>query len=690
RSKMSAKRKAMDNQVPSEESDLLSIKPLGAGQEVGRSCIMLEFKGKKIMLDCGIHPGLSELDALPFFDLVEADEIDLLLISHFHLDHCGALPWFLQKTSFKGRCFMTHATKAFYTWLLSDYIKISNIATDQMLYTESDLNATMDKIETIDFHEEKDVFGIKFWAYNAGHVLGAAMFMIEIAGVKILYTGDFSRQEDRHLMAAEIPNVHPDVLITESTYGTHIHEKREDREGRFTNLVHEIVDRGGRCLIPVFALGRVQELLLILDEYWSLHPELHDIPIYYASSLAKKCMTVYQTYIHAMNHKIQRQNAINNPFDFKHISNLKGIDHFDDIGPCVVMASPGMMQSGLSRELFESWCTDSKNGVIIAGYCVEGTLAKTILSEPEEIRTMSGQKLPLKMSVDYISFSAHTDYQQTSEFIRILKPSHVVLVHGEQNEMSRLKAALQCEYEDDPNTMMEIHNPRNTVAVELYFEGDKMFEIMGSLGIKKPNPEKITSGVLVKRKLDHYLLAPSDLSEHTDITTTEVKCIQSIYFDGSLSVLKHLLMQMDGELDIIDEKEMRVFKNIDVIIEGKIVMVEWIGTPVNDMYADAVFVALLQVDMMEDPAEPLPAPTKMDRMHFKECLIEILQEMFGEDSVPKILKGEKFDVTVDNKKAHIDLSTLEVTSEDDDILQQTVQTIVSKLHQSLAPPSETL
>lgn len=90
------------------------------------------------------------------------------------------------------------------------------------------------------------------------------------------------------------------------------------------------------------------------------------------------------------------------------------------------MASPGMMQSGLSRELFESWCTDPKNGVIIAGYCVEGTLAKTILSEPEEITTMLGQKLPLKMSVDYISFSAHTDYQQTSEFIRILKPLHVV------------------------------------------------------------------------------------------------------------------------------------------------------------------------------------------------------------------------------------------------------------------------
>ncbi|XP_015224866.1 PREDICTED: cleavage and polyadenylation specificity factor subunit 3-like, partial [Cyprinodon variegatus] len=162
----------------------------------------------------------------------------------------------------------------------------------------------------------------------------------------------------------------------ESTYGTHIHEKREEREARFCNTVHDIVNREGRCLIPVFALGRAQELLLILDEYWQNHPELHDIPIYYASSLARKCMAVYQTYINAMNDKIRKAINVNNPFVFKHISNLKSMDHFDDIGPSVVMASPGMMQSGLSRELFESWCTDRRNGVIIAGYCVEGTLAK--------------------------------------------------------------------------------------------------------------------------------------------------------------------------------------------------------------------------------------------------------------------------------------------------------------------------
>ncbi|XP_034489218.1 cleavage and polyadenylation specificity factor 73 [Drosophila innubila] len=674
-----------DSRVPDEESDLLQIKPLGAGQEVGRSCIMLEFKGKKIMLDCGIHPGLTGMDALPYVDLIEADEIDLLFISHFHLDHCGALPWFLMKTSFRGRCFMTHATKAIYRWMLSDYIKISNISTEQMLYTEADLEASMEKIETINFHEERDVMGVRFCAYNAGHVLGAAMFMIEIAGIKILYTGDFSRQEDRHLMAAEVPPKKPDVLITESTYGTHIHEKREDRESRFTSLVQKIVMQGGRCLIPVFALGRAQELLLILDEFWSQNPDLHEIPIYYASSLAKKCMAVYQTYINAMNDRIRRQIAVNNPFVFRHISNLKGIDHFDDIGPCVIMASPGMMQSGLSRELFESWCTDPKNGVIIAGYCVEGTLAKTILSEPEEITTISGQKLPLNMSVDYISFSAHTDYQQTSEFIRLLRPNHVVLVHGEQNEMSRLKLALQREYEADASTDIKFYNPRNTHAVDLYFRGEKTAKVMGHLAAKKPEVGSKLSGVLVKRDFKYHLLAPSDLGKYTDMSMSVVTQRQSIPWTSSLSTLQLLLDRIGaGCVEIIEpERKLRVFNCVELTVEQKIIIMEWQATHVNDVYADAVLACLMQSELGGTNIKGATKQTKTEESRFRECLIETLQDTFGDTCVPKIFKGDLLPVTVSGKHAEINLETLTVNCTEDEVLRQMLNTTVQKLHQTL-------
>lgn len=602
------------------------------------------------------------------------------------MDHCGALPWFLQKTSFKGRCFMTHATKAIYRWMLSDYIKVSNIATEQMLYTEADLEASMEKIETINFHEERDVMGVRFWAYNAGHVLGAAMFMLEIAGVKILYTGDFSRQEDRHLMAAEIPTMKPDVLITESTYGTHIHEKREDRENRFTSLIQKIVQQGGRCLIPVFALGRAQELLLILDEFWSQNPDLQEIPIYYASSLAKKCMAVYQTYIFGMNDKIRRQIAVNNPFVFKHISNLKGIDHFDDIGPSVVMASPGMMQSGLSRELFESWCTDPKNGVIIAGYCVEGTLAKTILSEPEEITTMNGQKLPLNMSVDYISFSAHTDYQQTSEFIRLLKPQHVVLVHGEQNEMNRLKSALTREYENDPNANIKFYNPRNTHAVELYFKGEKTAKVMGKLATKKPENGDPVTGILVKRDFKYHIVDATDINKYTDMSMSTVTQRQSLAFSGSPTSLKLLLERIggNGTVEVLDaDKKFKVFECVEVTFDGKIVILEWLANPINDMFADTVLASLLQTELLGSQIKGTTSTAKSDLSHLKECIIESLQEMFGENAVPKLFKGDQLKVTVNDKVVEIDLSSMDVKCEEDEMLRDTVFTVITKLNQVL-------
>jgi len=707
------------SQKDDEESDELIIKPLGAGQEVGRSCHILEFKGKKLMLDCGIHPGLQGMDTLPYVDQVDLEEIDLLLVTHFHLDHCGALPWLLEKTVFKGRVFMTHATKAIYRWLLSDYIRVSSMG-ETMLYNEKDLENTMSKIETINFHQEMEVNGVKFWAYTAGHVLGAAMFMIEIAGVKTMYTGDFSRQEDRHLMAAEIPvNVQPDVLIVESTYGTHIHEPREEREGRFTSIVHDIVNRGGRCLIPVFALGRAQELLLILDEYWSMHPELQDVPIYYASSLAKKCMSVYQTYINAMNEKIKRQINVSNPFVFKHISNLKSMDHFDDIGPSVVMASPGMMQTGLSRELFENWCTDRRNGVIIAGYCVEGTLAKFILSEPEEVTSMSGQKLRLNCSVEYISFSAHTDYKQTSEFIRALKPPHVVLVHGEATEMNRLKQALIREYEDDPHDL-NVYNPRNTQEVQLMFRGEKMAKVMGSLASKRTAEEgEEMSGILVKRNFNYHILSPEDLPNYTELSLSAVTQRQSLVLSANPVQLGSILAAMSGgdavKIDSQEEKSKllkshvsassntntpahvwRVFKSVTVIWEPKtshqaMVTMEWLSSPVQDMLADAVVATLTKSEAEMKTTGKISTPVPIDQAVFKESLYEMLGEMFGCSCMSKMIKSSnKISLQVDDTKAVVDTSSLDVRcstsdGQDNDTLRSVISTAVNRLNDTLNP-----
>lgn len=256
----------------------------------------------------------------------------------FHVDHAASLTYIMEKTNFKdgkGKVYMTHPTKAVYKFMMQDYVRTRCVAASSLrgyltetrrsstssdaLYSALDLTMSLTSIIPVSAHQLITVIpGLSFTPYHAGHVLGACMFLIDLAGLKILYTGDYSREEDRHLVSAEIPPIRPDVLIVESTYGVQGHESRVPKEERFTSQVHDIIRRGGHVLLPVFALGRAQELLLVLEEYWKKHPDLHNVPIYYASNLAKKCMAIYQTYIHTMNNNVRSRFAKrDNPFVFK-------------------------------------------------------------------------------------------------------------------------------------------------------------------------------------------------------------------------------------------------------------------------------------------------------------------------------------------------------------------------------------
>ncbi|TPP61567.1 Endoribonuclease YSH1 [Fasciola gigantica] len=583
----------------------VAIGPIsGAGQEVGRSCILLTFKGKKIILDCGIHPGLRNKESLPFIDAVpEIETTDLVLISHFHLDHSGGLPHLLLKTGTKSKCYTTHATKAIYRYLLADFVRVSNSSgvPDQSLYTDRDILASLERIDTLDFHQELEVNGIKFTAYHAGHVLGAAMFLIEIAGVKV-------------------------------------------------------------------------------DEYWAAHPELHDVPHLLCQPIGSKMYgRLLNTYHSSMNDVFRNQvGAITSRVCFRQCSNLKSIEHFDDSGPCVVMASPGMMQSGLSRELFENWCTDKRNGVIIAGYCVEGTPAKQILSLPAEIPTMSGQTLPLKCSVDYISFSAHTDYQQTSAFIRELKPSYVILVHGEQNEMLRLAGALQREYEDDETCRLEIFTPKNCVPVTMRFRGEKIAKVLGSLARNPPKEGQQISGVLVKKNFAYHILTPKELPTYTELATTTVGQLISIPFTGSANLLKFHLTLLAGTVKLLTEEQ----NVVQFCVFGA-----WQSNPTNDMYADAVQNVVLRAAMQGLPPRGLPQLVEPDQQQIRMALEVTLQDAFGTNC----LKTEQIDpdaksvqVVVDYHVAEIDLDNLTVRCETNAKLEHIIRVMVHRLNHCIS------
>ncbi|SCU89006.1 LAFA_0E15698g1_1 [Lachancea sp. 'fantastica'] len=583
---------------------------LGGSNEVGRSCHILQYKGKTVMLDAGIHPAHQGLASLPFYDEFDLSTVDVLLISHFHLDHAASLPYVMQRTKFRGRVFMTHPTKAIYRWLLSDFVKVTSIGSsgspdkDESLYSDEDLAESFDRIETIDFHSTIDVNGIKFTAFHAGHVLGAAMFQIEIAGLKTLFTGDYSRETDRHLNSAEVPPSSSDILIVESTFGTATHEPRVNREKKLTQLIHSTVLRGGRVLLPLFALGRAQEIMLILDEFWSKHSEElgnGQVPIFYASNLARKCMSVFQTYVNMMNDDIRKKfrDSQSNPFIFKNISYLKNLDEFQDFGPSVMLASPGMLQNGISRDLLEKWCPDDKNLVLITGYSVEGTMAKYIMLDPDTIPSINNPEvnIPRRCQVEEISFAAHVDFRENLEFIEKIGARNVILVHGESNPMGRLKSALLSNFASLKGTEDEVHvfNPRNCVAVELEFSGIKVARAIGNivdevisnlgglqgtldqgklatlntlsegkekedlLDKKKENGEgTIVSGILVsdEKNFDLNLVSLSDLRDyHMDLSTTVLRERQTIHIDCKKELIYWHLCQMFGDMEVVIDDE---------------------------------------------------------------------------------------------------------------------------------------
>ncbi|WYZ36756.1 hypothetical protein EsH8_II_000262 [Colletotrichum jinshuiense] len=572
---MAAKRKASAmaatvSEEPVDPADELMFLCLGGGNEVGRSCHIIQYKGKTVMLDAGQHPAYDGLAALPFFDDFDLSTVDVLLISHFHVDHAASLPYVLSKTNFRGRVFMTHPTKAIYKWLIQDSVRVGNTSsnpTSQPVYTEADHLNTFPQIEAIDYHTTHTISSIRITPYPAGHVLGAAMFLIEIAGLKIFFTGDYSREQDRHLVSAEVPKgVKIDVLITESTYGIASHVPRLEREQALMKSITSILNRGGRVLMPVFALGRAQELLLILDEYWGKHSEFQRFPIYYASNLARKCMVVYQTYVGAMNDNIKRLfrermaeaeasgdgSGKGGPWDFKFIRSLKNLDRFDDVGGCVMLASPGMLQNGVSRELLERWAPNEKNGVIITGYSVEGTMAKQIMQEPDQIqavmsRTTAGARrgpggenekvfLPRRCSVAEYSFAAHVDGVENREFIEEVAAPVVILVHGEQHNMMRLKSKL-LSLNAGKTSKVKVFSPKNCEELRIPFKQDKTAKVVGKLATIPP-PTSLTSpmqqqpqlvtGVLVQNDFKLSLMAPEDLREYAGLNTTTITCKQRL------------------------------------------------------------------------------------------------------------------------------------------------------------------
>ncbi|EKE40943.1 hypothetical protein ENUP19_0054G0033 [Entamoeba nuttalli] len=607
----------LDNEIQSTliNGNYLEIRPLGAGREVGRSCFILKYMGHNIMLDCGVHPAKPHGEAaLPLFEHADIDSIELLCVTHYHVDHCASLPYLILERQFKGKVLMTPPTKEIFGELFKEFHQMSSTIQPPKSVNPKEV---MDRIDTIKFHELQEYNGMKIWCFNAGHILGAAMFCIEINGVKILYTGDFSGETDRHLQAAEVPPFQIDVMMCESTYGIIEQESRIDRENAFIRQIIEILKRGGKCLIPVFSLGRAQEFELILEEYWQNHKDLWSVSIFFFSSIAKKCTTYFEKFTSFMNQELRKKTK--QAFDFKFIR--EGSSSVDDgaidYKPCVVMASPGMLQDGISRKIFERWCTDKKNGVIIPGYCVEGTLAKDlILDSTKPFINSEGDQVVPKCSVTEISFCAHSDFAHTRKFIGNVKPKHLVLIHGEGKSMEQLHNALKKEYPE-----LNIYMPCNTQPIKIPIQPKHEVRLLGEIASnilkmeeEKKEKEIIFNAVYLQntKDVDTVVVKAKDVERFSSFHSNEI--YQHLYFP-CLIPLKETIDILKGfypETIFNEENNTAQIKGIQIKYENNDLCISWQNDIITDILIDHIIVLLLEMGISEKKDRPRKIPQLED------------------------------------------------------------------------------
>lgn len=412
-----------------------------------------------------MHMGYQDARRFPDFSYISktgnyTDVLDAVIISHFHLDHCGALPFFTEMCGYDGPIYMTHPTRAICPILLEDYRKITvERKGETKFFTSEMIKNCMKKVIPINLHQTIKVDDdIEIKAYYAGHVLGAAMIYVRVGQESVVYTGDYNMTPDRHLGSAWIDKVRPDVLITESTYATTIRDSKRSRERDFLTKVHECVANGGNVIIPVFALGRAQELCILIESYWDRMGL--DVPIYFSTGLTERATEYYKLFINWTNQKIKSTFAQRNAFDFKHIKAWDK-NNLDLPGPMVLFATPGMLNAGTSLQVFQKWAPDPKNMVIMPGYCVAGTVGAKVLLGQKVIEVDKYTKFEVNLQVRNLSFSAHADAKGIMQLIRMCEPKNVVLVHGERGKMDFLRSNIMKDFG------IPCHMPANGCSIKM-------------------------------------------------------------------------------------------------------------------------------------------------------------------------------------------------------------------------------
>ena len=429
---------------------------LGGARQVGRSCLLLQTPVSKIILDCGVDVAAHGQNKFPYFNIDEFDisNIDAVIISHAHLDHVGLLPY-LYKMGYRGPVYMTPPTRDIAALLSLDFIGVAYKQAAQPLFNSTDVKEMVKHSVCLNYNEVTDIApDVRLTFYNSGHALGAAMAHLNIGNGlhNLLYTGDFKYGKSRLLDPAI--NIFPRVesVITESTYGSKMDvlPPRAKAEEDLVEIINKTIKRKGKVLIPELGLGRAQETMLILEDAMKLG-KLEQVPIY-IDGMIWDINAIHTAYPDFLSNRVRAQIFQDkNPFVsdiFKRIGSPAERKEVIEGGPCVVLATSGMLVGGASVEYLREFAGNKNNSILFVCYQGVGSLGRQVqegIKQTTMIVEGKEEKVEINLEIHTITgFTAHAGRNELLAFFNNMrpKPKRIIINHGEVSKSLDLASAL--------------------------------------------------------------------------------------------------------------------------------------------------------------------------------------------------------------------------------------------------------
>ena len=460
-----------------DSSYWVRVSVLGAGREVGRSCMLLQTPNSNVLLDCGVNVASSE-KTFPHFDAPEFDinKIDAVVLSHAHLDHSGAIP-LLYKYGYTGPVYSTEPTRDISTLLQLDYIDVIQRTGRRPEYTSREIKEVIKNSITLDYDEVTDITAdVRLTLHNAGHVLGSSLVHLNIGEGfhNFLYTGDLKYLRTKLLEPSPVKFQRLETVMMESTYGAKddIQPSREECEKELVDAVNSTMENKGKVLIPVLGVGRAQDIMLIVEEAIR-EKKIPDVPVY-VDGMVWDVTAIHTTYPEFMNRDVKKQifSQDKNPFVAKCFRRVGSQDERNEIinqkKPCIIIATSGMLTGGSSVYYFQQLAPNKKNSIIFVSYQAEGTLGRRVQRKEKQVpvETYNGkvEMIETKLNVYSVEgLSGHSDRRQLMNYIKHLdpKPRKVILVHGESSKCLDLASSIHKTFR------IETTAPRNLDAIRI-------------------------------------------------------------------------------------------------------------------------------------------------------------------------------------------------------------------------------